>query len=77
MAVVKFKTLQFVSFSLNRSVTHFYSHGDTCDLTGRPREVQVRLKCAENMQPHAVSIYLIEPSTCEYILGVSVNSLIF
>lgn len=54
----------------SRSVTHFYAHGDTCDLTGRPREVQVRLKCSDNMQPNSVSIYLIEPNVCEYVLGV-------
>ncbi|KAJ8309266.1 hypothetical protein KUTeg_014140 [Tegillarca granosa] len=54
-----------------RSLTLLYTEGDVCDITGRKRHVEVRLKCIQNVnQPHAVSIYLIEPKTCEYILGV-------
>lgn len=30
-------------------------------------------RCVENnIAPHSVSIYLIEPKTCEYIMGVSI-----
>ncbi|XP_066552905.1 endoplasmic reticulum lectin 1 isoform X2 [Amia ocellicauda] len=51
-------------------VSHFYSHGDTCDLTGKPRQVIVKLKCKESESPHAVTVYMLEPQTCQYILGV-------
>ncbi|XP_077996481.1 endoplasmic reticulum lectin 1-like [Glandiceps talaboti] len=53
-----------------KSVYLFYGHGDVCDLTGKERQVQVKLKCKESQAPHSVSIYLVEPTTCEYILGV-------
>jgi hypothetical protein len=33
--------------------------------------LQVKLKCLEgNSSPGAVALYLLEPKTCEYILGV-------
>ncbi|XP_033859433.1 endoplasmic reticulum lectin 1-like [Acipenser ruthenus] len=51
-------------------VSHFYGHGDVCDLTGKPREVIVKLKCRESESPHAVTIYMLEPQACQYILGV-------
>lgn len=48
-----------------------YQNGDVCDLTGLPRHVEVKLKCLNRQgSPHAVSIYLVEPKPCEYILGV-------
>lgn len=31
---------------------------------------QVKLKCVESSSAGAVSLYLIEPHTCQYILGV-------
>ncbi|XP_077092706.1 endoplasmic reticulum lectin 1 isoform X1 [Siphateles boraxobius] len=51
-------------------VSHFYGHGDVCDLTGKPRQVVVKLKCKESDSPHAVTVYMLEPQTCQYILGV-------
>lgn len=52
-------------------LNYFYSGGDPCDLTGKPRTVEIRLKCAPNTQnPHAVSLFLSEPATCEYVLVV-------
>ncbi|XP_062864570.1 endoplasmic reticulum lectin 1 isoform X2 [Trichomycterus rosablanca] len=51
-------------------VSHFYGHGDVCDMTGKPRQVVVKLKCKESESPHAVVVYLLEPQTCQYILGV-------
>ncbi|XP_056291980.1 endoplasmic reticulum lectin 1 isoform X1 [Pseudoliparis swirei] len=51
-------------------VSHFYGHGDACDLTGKPRQVIVKLKCKESESPHAVTVYMLEPQTCQYILGV-------
>ncbi|KAL3874909.1 hypothetical protein ACJMK2_037861 [Sinanodonta woodiana] len=54
-----------------KSISLHYSSGDVCDLTGTPRFVEVKLKCLSGSQhPHAVSIYLIEPKSCEYVLGV-------
>nr|XP_034827027.1 endoplasmic reticulum lectin 1 isoform X2 [Maniola hyperantus] len=53
------------------SVSHFYSGGDVCDKTGKPRQTEVKLKCLENSSsPAQVSLYLLEPRTCHYILGV-------
>lgn len=51
-------------------VSHFYGHGDVCDLTGKPRQVTVKLKCKESESPHAVTVYMLEPQTCQYVLGV-------
>lgn len=53
------------------SVSHFYSNGDICDKTNKPRQTEVKLKCLENSSsPAQVSLYLLEPRTCHYILGV-------
>lgn len=42
-----------------------------CDKTGQPRQTEVKLKCLENAaNPSSVSLYLLEPKYCEYILGV-------
>ncbi|KAG8583861.1 hypothetical protein GDO81_008577 [Engystomops pustulosus] len=53
-----------------RMVSHFYGGGDTCELTNKPRQVIVKLKCKESESPHAVTVYMLEPQTCQYILGV-------
>ncbi|CAG4985733.1 unnamed protein product [Parnassius apollo] len=53
------------------SISHFYSGGDVCDKTDKPRQTEVKLKCLENSSsPAQVSLYLLEPRTCHYILGV-------
>ncbi|XP_049868358.1 endoplasmic reticulum lectin 1 isoform X2 [Pectinophora gossypiella] len=53
------------------SISHFYAGGDVCDKTGKPRQTEVKLKCLENSSsPAQVSLYLLEPRTCHYILGV-------
>lgn len=53
-----------------RMVQHFYHNGDYCDEVKKPREVVVKLKCKHSSSPHAVTIYLLEPKTCSYVLGV-------
>ncbi|XP_038607528.1 endoplasmic reticulum lectin 1 [Tachyglossus aculeatus] len=53
-----------------RMVSHFYGNGDVCDLTEKPRQVTVKLKCKESESPHAVTVYMLEPHSCQYILGV-------
>lgn len=53
-----------------KHVSHFYSGGDVCDLTGKPRQIEVKLKCKKADSPSTVSLYLLEPKTCEYVLGV-------
>lgn len=54
-----------------KSLSFLYTDGDQCELTGKTRIAEVRLKCVENnASPHSVSIYLIEPKTCEYIMGI-------
>lgn len=52
-------------------LSHFYSEGSVCDKTGRLRQTEVKLKCLKDVvNVNAVSIYLLEPKYCEYILGV-------
>ncbi|XP_036118056.1 endoplasmic reticulum lectin 1 isoform X5 [Molossus molossus] len=53
-----------------RMVSHFYGNGDVCDITDKPRQVTVKLKCKESDSPHAVTVYMLEPHSCQYILGV-------
>ncbi|XP_046389188.1 endoplasmic reticulum lectin 1 isoform X2 [Ischnura elegans] len=61
-----------------RQVSHFYHAGTPCDVTGRSRHVEVKLKCPElkasgstvESRPAAVALYLLEPKTCEYVLAV-------
>lgn len=54
-----------------KQITHLYSDGSTCDKTGRHRQVEVILKCLENSQSASqVSLYLLEPTVCNYVLGV-------
>lgn len=54
-----------------KQLSHFYQGGTICDKTGKKRETEVVLKCMENAQsPSKVSLYLLEPQTCQYILGV-------
>ncbi|CAB0016100.1 unnamed protein product [Nesidiocoris tenuis] len=49
-------------------VSYFYANGDVCPGTGRVRETEVKLKCSHNKG--SVSLYLLEPKMCQYILGV-------
>ncbi|CAH1792066.1 unnamed protein product [Owenia fusiformis] len=57
--------------SSRKYISQFYSDGSICDLTGKPRHVEVKLKCLNNpTNPNAVTIYLVEPKTCEYMLVV-------
>ncbi|XP_025104295.1 endoplasmic reticulum lectin 1-like [Pomacea canaliculata] len=52
-------------------LNYMYGGGDICDLTGKHRFVEVRLKCVPNSQnPHGVSLFLSEPASCEYVLVV-------
>ncbi|XP_071499732.1 uncharacterized protein [Diadema antillarum] len=53
---------------LNRYHSHRYGNGSKCDLTGKPREVEVRFMCAEN-QLDSVS-RIDEPESCRYIITV-------
>lgn len=57
---------------LRKQLSHFYSHGTICDRTGNPRQTEVKLKCVEShtASPSSVSLFLLEPKTCEYVLGV-------
>lgn len=56
---------------VRKQLSHFYSDGTICDKTGKPRQTVVKLKCLENAANlGAVSLYLLEPKYCEYVLGV-------
>jgi len=55
---------------MRKQVSLFYSGGDVCDLTGNSRKVEVKLKCKAADSPSTVSLWLLEPKTCEYVLGV-------
>lgn len=53
------------------SIWHHYEKGTRCDRTGLPREVDVKLTCSAglgSLNPNAISMYLLEPKTCHYIL---------
>lgn len=50
---------------------HFYQGGSLCDKTGEKRQTEVQLKCMENSSSLTkVSLFLMEPNVCQYILGV-------
>ena len=51
-------------------LSHFYQGGQLCELTGEKRQTEVKLKCLEGDSSTSVSLYLMEPSTCKYVLGV-------
>ncbi|CAB0043885.1 unnamed protein product [Trichogramma brassicae] len=55
-----------------KELSHFYGSGTTCDKTGKPRQTEVKFKCVTNPagSQSSVSLYLLEPNTCEYVLGV-------
>lgn len=49
----------------------FLAQGSVCDKTGQPRQTEVKLKCLEKpTSPSSVSLYLLEPRPCSYMLGV-------
>lgn len=55
----------------SKQLNHFYPGGALCDITGEKRQTEVQLKCPENASSLTkVSIYLMEPRTCQYILNV-------
>ena len=39
-------------------------------ISEKPRQVEVKLKCKRSDSPSTVSLYLLEPRTCEYVLGI-------
>ncbi|RWS23527.1 endoplasmic reticulum lectin 1-like protein, partial [Leptotrombidium deliense] len=54
-----------------KQVSHFYGNGDSCDLTGKPRQVEVKLKCRfVEGQPESIALFLSEPKPCDYVLGI-------
>lgn len=55
-----------------KMVSHYYSKGDICPDTGKARSVEVKLKCKflAGGSPDSISLYLLEPHTCDYILGI-------
>lgn len=55
----------------SKQLHHFYQGGSLCEITGERRQTEVQLKCPENASSLTkVSIYLMEPRTCQYILNV-------
>ncbi|XP_057304482.1 endoplasmic reticulum lectin 1-like isoform X1 [Hydractinia symbiolongicarpus] len=53
----------------NTHVVHYYSGGDICDITGKPRVAQVLLICKKGIGQQ-LSIYMTEKSPCVYTVGV-------
>ncbi|CAF1192809.1 unnamed protein product [Adineta steineri] len=52
-------------------VSLYYTDGDICELTKTRRVVEVKLRCSKNAEKsHATSMYLVEPETCSYVMGV-------
>lgn len=59
------------SKSKRKELSYLYTDGSACDKTGKPRQTEVRLQCAEKSKTlSSVSLFLIEPRTCEYELNV-------
>lgn len=55
----------------SRFVSHLYQGGSKCDESGELRQTEVQLRCLENSTSKSkVSLFLMEPKTCHYILGV-------
>ena len=46
-----------------------YNEGDACDITGEPRQTEVRYVCAEDGKESLASVK--EASTCQYLVVVS------
>ncbi|XP_074647025.1 endoplasmic reticulum lectin 1-like isoform X2 [Tubulanus polymorphus] len=70
------KNSEMINNLPHKPIVNFYSNGDNCDLTNKPREVEVRLKCKDDpKRPHAMAISLAEPRSCHYILTVESNIL--
>lgn len=59
-----------ISLASKKQVVHYYTGGAACDQTGQPRVVEVKFKCIDTPSPSAIALYLLEPKTCEYTLGV-------
>ncbi|VDN51111.1 unnamed protein product [Dracunculus medinensis] len=52
-------------------VIHFYAGGDICEDVNIARSVEVRIRCRESFGSQtAVTLYLLEPHTCNYVLSV-------
>lgn len=52
-------------------VSLYYTDGDICELTKTRRVIEVKLRCPKNTdKSHATSMYLVEPETCSYVMGV-------
>ena len=51
-----------------KQVSVFYSAGDICDLTGKPRQIEVKLKCKTADSPSTVTLYLLEPKVLYFEL---------
>ena len=61
----------FKDKNLRQFVSHFYTNGDFCELTNKKRVVEVKFKCLVTKEKtHAISLYLVEHSTCEYLLAI-------
>ena len=61
----------FKDKNLRTTLSMLYSNGDVCELTNKKRVVEVKFKCLQSKEKtHAISLYLIEPTTCEYMLAV-------
>ncbi|XP_011343381.1 endoplasmic reticulum lectin 1 isoform X3 [Ooceraea biroi] len=55
-----------------KQLSHFYGYGSSCEQTGTFRQTEVKLKCVDRQiaGPSSVSLFLLEPKLCEYVLGV-------
>ncbi|VBB33653.1 unnamed protein product, partial [Acanthocheilonema viteae] len=52
-------------------VSHLYAGGAFCEKTDIHRSVEVRIRCRISKGSQtAVTLYLLEPHTCQYVLGV-------
>ncbi|CAK5104338.1 unnamed protein product [Meloidogyne enterolobii] len=50
------------------SATNLYTQGDKCEENGAHRSCEVRIRCRDDIVSQKVFIYMLEPSTCQYIV---------
>lgn len=54
-------------------LSHMYTQGETCDLTGKPRLAEVRYFCGEGSNADVTNI--MEEPSCEYVIHVQTRLL--
>lgn len=70
--VIKHHKRPIANLNERRTFSLLYSDGLFCEGVNKNRFVEVKFKCLPTTSEgsHALGMYLIEPNTCEYLLGI-------